>query len=46
MKWGIIENIVIYVLVIGGIIWSRTGWPLALLMFVNTRMSEKVEKKD
>jgi hypothetical protein len=41
LKWAIIENIAIYVLVIIGIIWSRTGWPLLLLLFVNSFKARK-----
>ena len=44
VKWSVIENIAIYVLVVAGIVWSRTGWPLFLLLFVN--FSSKKEGSD
>ncbi len=33
--WAVLENIAIMLLVVIGIYWTRTGWPLALLMFIN-----------
>ena len=35
MKWPVIENIAIYALITIGIIVSKTGWPLVLLLCVN-----------
>ncbi|CAE6811254.1 hypothetical protein R69746_05630 [Paraburkholderia aspalathi] len=37
--WAVIENIVIMVLVSIGIYWTATGWPLALLIFINVPRS-------
>lgn len=33
--WSVLENIVIMVLVVIGIHWTGTGWPLALLLLIN-----------
>lgn len=33
--WAVLENIVIMVLVVIGIHWTNTGWPLALLLLIN-----------
>jgi hypothetical protein len=37
--WAVLENIVIMVLVVIGIHWTQTGWPLALLFLINTARS-------
>lgn len=33
--WAVIENIVIMALVVIGIHWTHTGWPLFLLFLIN-----------
>jgi hypothetical protein len=33
--WSVIENIVIMILIVVGIHWTGTGWPLALLLLAN-----------
>jgi hypothetical protein len=41
MKWAIIENIVIYLLVAAGCFYFRNGWPAAGLIFVNTKIRQQ-----
>lgn len=47
-KLAVIENIVIYIIVTVGIVITKTGWPLFLLIFVNTKITgpHKKVKRD
>ena len=45
MKWAVIENIAIYALITIGVIASKTGWPLVLLICVNYSTGRSIAER-